>query len=174
MIRKLVLFTVEFAVLAAPVLCRAQDQQPSLDSFITLFRVEMRADRETVITQAMAFSDKDAAVFWPIYRKYEYERSSLDDRRVAVIKEYAAKYSTLTDADAKAMAERMLDSESRIVDLKKTYFKKLNKVLPSLTVAKFFQLEHRMDLLTDMKVEAALPPLGRPQSVEQKAVDQER
>jgi hypothetical protein len=35
---------------------------------------------------------------------YEYERSALDDRRVAVIKEYAAKYSSLTDSESKAMA----------------------------------------------------------------------
>jgi hypothetical protein len=127
----------------------------------------MNADRATVITQAMNFSDKDAGAFWPIYRKYEYERSLLDDRRVAVIKQYAEKYSALTDADAKAMAEQMFDCESRIAELKKTYFKKFNKVLPSLTVAKFFQLEHRLDLLVDMKVESSLPPLARPQPAQQ-------
>ncbi len=167
MIRKLVLLTVGFAVLAAPVLCRAQDQQPSLDSVIAVFRADMNADRATVITQAMNFSDKDAAAFWPIYRKYDYERSLLDDRRVAVIKQYAEKYPALSDGDAKAMAEQMFDCESRIAELKKTYFKKFNKVLPALTVAKFFQLEHRMDLLTDMKVESSLPPLTQPQPTEQ-------
>ena len=127
----------------------------------------MQADRATIITQAMNFSDKDAAAFWPIYRKYEYERSMVDDRRVAVIKEYAEKYSALSDGDAKAMAERMLDCESRLTELKKTYFKKFDKVLPAFTVAKFFQLEHRLDLLVDMKVESSLPPLSRPQQTEQ-------
>ena len=92
----------------------------------------MRADRATIITQAMNFSDEDAAAFWPIYRKYEYEQSLVDDRRVAVIKEYAEKYSALSDVDAKAMAERMFDCESRLAELKKTYFKKFNKVLPAL------------------------------------------
>lgn len=165
MIRKSVMLTITFAMLVLP-LCRAQDQQPSLDSVIAVFRADMNADRATVITQAMNFSDKDAGVFWPIYRKYDYERSLLDDRRVAVIKEYAAKYAALSDADAKAMAEQMFDCESRIAELKKTYFKKFNKVLPSLTVAKFFQLEHRLDLLVDMKVESSLPPLARPQPTE--------
>jgi hypothetical protein len=115
----------------------------------------------------MNFSGKDAAAFWPVYRKYEYERSTVDDRRVAVIKEYAEKYSTLTDADAKSMAERMFDCDSRLAALKKTYFKKFNKVLPALTVTKFFQLEHRIDLLVDMRVESSLPPLTRPQETEQ-------
>ncbi len=166
MMRKPVVLTITFAMLVLSSLCRAQDQQPSLDSVIAVFRADMQADRATVITQSMNFSDKDAAAFWPIYRTYEYERSMLDDRRVTVIKEYAKKYPALTDGDAKAMAEQMLDCESRLVELKKTYFKKFNKVLPSLTVAKFFQLDHRLDLLVDMKVESSLPPLARPQPTE--------
>ena len=78
------------------------------------------------------------------------------------------KYSTLTDADAKAMAERMFDCDTRLAELKKKYFKTFNAVLPALTVTKFFQLEHRIDLLMDMKVESSLPPLTRPQQVEEK------
>ena len=167
MIRKFIVLTITFTMLSP--LCRAQDQQPSLDSVIEVFRADMRADRATIITQAMDFSDKDAAAFWPIYRKYEYERSLLDDRRVAVIKEYAERYSALSDTDAKAMAEQMFDCESRIAELKKTYFKKFNNVLPAPTVTKFFQLDHRIDLLVDVKVESSLPPLFQPQAAEQES-----
>ena len=169
MIRKSVVLTITFAMLVVSPLCRAQNQQPSLDSVIEVFRADMQADRTTIVTQAMNFSDKDAAAFWPIYRKYEYERSLLDDRRVDVIKEYAQKYSALSDVDAKAMAERMFDCESRLAELKKTYFKKFNQVLPALTVTKFFQLDHRFDLLVDMKVESSLPPLFQPQPTEQES-----
>ena len=114
MIRKSVVLTITFAMLVVSPLCRAQNQQPSLDSVIEVFRADMQADRTTIVTQAMNFSDKDAAAFWPIYRKYEYERSLLDDRRDAVIKEYAQKYSALSDVDAKAMTERTFDCESQI------------------------------------------------------------
>ena len=167
MIRKSALLTITFAMLALSPLCRAQNQEPSMASAIEVVRADMGADRAKIITEAMNFSDKDAAAFWPIYRKYEYERSTVDDRRVAVIKEYAEKYSTLTDADAKSMAERMFDCDSRLAALKKRYFKKFNTVLPAFTVTKFFQLEHRIDLLVDMKVESSLPPLTRPQETEQ-------
>lgn len=127
----------------------------------------MRAERTAIITADMDFSDKDAAAFWPIYRQYEYERSTLEDRRVAVIKEYIQKYSNLTDVEAKAMAERMFEYDSLVTELKKKYFKKFNEALPALTVTKFFQLDRRIDLLMDMKVESALPPLTRPQLAEQ-------
>ena len=148
MIRNLILLTITFLMSALSPLCRAQDQGPSpaqsqqisIDSAIEVTRANMRADRATIITTAMDFSDKDAAAFWPIYRQYDYERSTLDDRRVAVVKEYAQKYPKLNDSEAKAMAERMFDYDSRVAALKKRYFKKFNKVLPALTVTKFFQL----------------------------------
>lgn len=165
--RKSVLLTIMFAMLTLPALCRAQSQEPSIDSVIEVARAGIQADRATIITAAMDFSDKDAAAFWPIYRQYEHERSTVDDGRVVVIKEYTEKYSTLTDADAKAMAERMFEYDSRVAALKKRYFKKFNKVLPALTVTKFFQLDRRIDLLVDMKVESSLPPLTRPQYDEQ-------
>ena len=123
----------------------------------------MQADRTTLITTGMNFNDKDGAAFWPIYQQYEYERSRLDDGRVAVIKEYTQKYPNLTDAEAKAMADQMLDCDFRLAALKKKYYKKFNKVLPALTVAKFFQLERRVDLMMDMQVESSLPPLTQAQ-----------
>jgi hypothetical protein len=126
---------------------------------IEMVRTGMQADKATIIATNMNLSDKDGAAFWPIYRQYEHERSMVDDGRVTVIKEYTAKYPRLSDADAKEMAQRMFDYDSRIAALKKRYFKKFNKVLQALTVSKFFQQEHRIDLLMDVKVESALPPL---------------
>lgn len=164
MIRASLLLSVTMAVLAASPLCKAQDEaQPSIDSAMAVVRADIQADKATIVGQAMSLSDKDAATFWPIYRQYEYERSRLDDAREVVIKEYTQKYPNLTDAEAKAMADQMFECDSRLAALKKTYFKKFNKVLPALTVTKFFQLEHRVDLLTEMKLESSLPPLTQAQ-----------
>jgi hypothetical protein len=159
MIKNAALLMVTFAMLVFCPLGRAQDQEPSIDSTIAVVRANMQADRTALITTGMNFNDKDGAAFWPIYKQYEYERSKLDDDRVAVIKGYTQKYPTLTDAEAKAMAEQMLECDSRLAALKMKYFKRFNKVLPALAVAKFFQLERRIDLMMDMQVESSLPPL---------------
>jgi len=163
MVKNCALLMVTFAMLAFCPLGRAQDQEPTIDSTIAVVRANMQADRTALITTGMNFNEKDGAAFWPIYKEYEYERSKLDDRRVAVIKEYTQKYPTLTDAEAKAMAEQMLQCDSDLAALKKKYYKKFNKVLPALTVTKFFQLERRVDLMMDMQVEASLPPLTQAQ-----------
>jgi hypothetical protein len=167
MIKNAAFFVLTLAILAICPLGRAQDQEPTIDSTIAVLRANMQADRTTLITAGMNFNDKEGAAFWPIYREYQYERSRVDDRRSAVIKEYTQKYPNLTDAEAKAMAEQMLDCDARLAELKKKYYKKFNRLLPALTVTKFFQLERRVDLMMDMQVEASLPPLTQAQYIQQ-------
>src|SRR6201993_2177540 len=128
------LFVVTFAMLAFCPAGRAQDQEPAIDSIIAAVRANMKADRTTLITAGMNFNDKEGAAFWPIYQQYERERSGLDDRRAVVIKQYTQKYPNLTDSEAKAMADQMLDCESLLAALKKKYYKKFNRALPALTV----------------------------------------
>jgi hypothetical protein len=167
MIRKFALLTLTITALMLTPFCHSQNQEHSLVSEIEVAKAEIRVEKSTMISAAMNFTDNDASAFWPIYRRYEYERSSLNDLRGAVIKEYAEKYPNLPNADAKAMTEEMLDYDCRIAALKKKYFNKFNKALPAFMVTKFFQLDHRIDLMIDMKVEASLPPLTAAQYTDQ-------
>ena len=112
------LLVTTFAMFAFCPLGRAQDPEPDIDSTIAMARANMRADRTALITTGMNFSDKEGAVFWPLYQQYDYERSRQDDRRAAVIKQYSQKYPNLTDAEAKSMAEVMFDCEFRLAELK--------------------------------------------------------
>ncbi len=140
--------------------CTAQSNEPSIDSYIESLRADFRADKVAIITEAMQFNDKESQTFWPVYRKYEADLTKVNDERVALIKSYADKFNTMSDADAKAMIEKSLDFESRRTDVKKKYAKEFQKAgLSPLTVAKFLQLEHRLDLLVDLKIASELPAL---------------
>ena len=113
-----------------------------------------------IITEAMQLNDQDSKIFWPVYRKYEADLMPVNDKRVALIKSYADKFTTMTEADAKGMIDQSLAFESGRTELKKKYAKELQKAgLSSLTVAKFMQLEHRLDLLVDLKIASELPSL---------------
>ena len=178
MFRKLLISAAACAMFAAT--CSAQMQEQSggqeqqlsqdqnqllvqppqdLDSMITMVRANMQADRASLVASAMNLNTKEAGPFWRIYEDYEHERSRIDDGRVAVIKEYTQSYFALTDSEARDMAEKMIGYDSRIAALKKKYYKRFNRELPAYTVTKFFQVDHRLDLIMDMKVEWSLPPL---------------
>ncbi len=138
----------------------AQSNEASRDSFIELLRADFRADKVALITEAMQFNDQESKVFWPVYRKYEAELMKVNDQRVALAKSYTDKFTTLTDADAKAMIDQGLDFESRRTDVKKKFAKEFQKAgLSPSTVAKFLQLEHRLDLVVDINVAYELPSL---------------
>jgi hypothetical protein len=138
----------------------AQNNGPSVDSYIESIRADTRADKVAIITEAMQLNDQDSKIFWPVYRKYEADLMKVNDQRVALIKSYADKFTTMTDADAKTMIEQSLAFESGRTDVKKKYAKEFQKAgLSSLTVAKFIQLEHRLDLLIDVEIASELPSL---------------
>ena len=142
--------------------CAAQTSSPGgtdLDSEIESLRADLRADKIAIITETMKFTPQESNAFWPIYKKYDAELAQLNDARVRMIKQYAEKYMTLTDADAKQLATQSFDLEARRADLKKRYFKEFNKQISGVTCAKFFQLEHRLDLLVDLKIASELPSL---------------
>jgi len=148
------------ALVAFSNVCAAQSSEPSVDSYIESLRADVRADKVAIITQAMQFNDKDSKIFWPVYRKYEADLTKVNDQRVALIKSYADKFGSMTDADAKSMIDQSLDFESRRTDVKKKYAKEFQKAgLSSLTVAKFLQLEHRLDLVIDVQIASELPSL---------------
>ena len=94
-----------------------------------------------------------------MYKVYEAELAKLDDERMQMVKSYADKWTTLSDPEARDMTQKSLQLDSRRADLRDKYFDRFNQVLPGLTVAKFFQLEHRLDLLVDLKITSELPSL---------------
>jgi len=147
------------ALLPLSTRCHAQASDPNVDSYIESLRADVHADKVAIITQVMQFNAKDGAAFWPIYKKYAFDQSAVNDKRVALIKQYAAQYNTLTDADAKTMGDQELAFEAQRINVKKDYYKKFLKVLPAVTVLRFFQLDHRMDLIIDVGIASQLPPL---------------
>jgi len=138
----------------------AQSREPNLDSYIESLRADLRSDHVALIAETMQFSDQESKAFWPVYRTYEADLTKVNDQRLALIKSYSDKFATMTDADAKAMIDQSIDFESRRTDLKKKYAKEFqNAGLSSLTVAKFLQLEHRLDLIVDVHIASELPAL---------------
>jgi len=138
---------------------RGRAELSTVETYVDTIRADLRADKVGVITATMQFSEKDAAAFWPIYKRYEFEVAKLNDERIQAIKRYAQQWNTMTDADAKAMALRSFDLESRRTELKKKYFAEFSQALPGVVVMKFFQLEHRMDLLVNLRIASELPTL---------------
>ncbi len=132
-------------------------QDDNLDSYIQVLRSNLRASKIEIIAQAMQFKDDESSVFWPVYRNYEFELSKLNDQRVALLKDYAEHVDKTSPAKAKELAEKSFALGQQRTDLKRKYFKELEKVMPANRVAKFFQVDNRLDLLINLRIASMVP-----------------
>jgi hypothetical protein len=128
-----------------------------LDKTIDLMRKDVRNEKADILGKTMALDSTQAAAFWPIYKQCEAERAALGDERVAIIQDYAEHFDSLNDAKAKGLLERQLAYEDKKLALTKKYKDEMLKVLPAKTVARFLQVESRLNNLIDLKVASQIP-----------------
>jgi len=136
---------------------RDEAREMNLRAYTELLRSDVRAQKVAVFTQMMAFSEREDAAFWPIYREHELELSRLNDERLAAIEAYAKAYTSLTPPVADQFALKALDLEARRTALKQKYYKQVKAALSPIRAAQALQIENQIQLLVDLQVAASLP-----------------
>lgn len=112
---------------------------------INVTRDQVRADRKELVAKAMKLTDDEARTFWPIYDEYAAELTSISDRTVTLITEFADNYKDLSDPDAVRMTSESLRIEQEKLAVKQRYAQRFASVLPGRKVARFFQVDRRLD-----------------------------
>ena len=134
-----------------------QDTSLNLSAYAELLRSDVRTLKVAIITEVMGFTEAEDGAFWPIYREYDLEMSTLADERLAMIRDYAAAFGTLTDERAASLAAKALDLESRRHAAKAKCYERVKAALSPRTALRFLQVEHQLQLLIDLQIAAALP-----------------
>jgi hypothetical protein len=114
-----------------------------------------------LIAANLPLTDAEAVKFWPLYDQYAAENTKINDTRFAVIKEYAANYNTLTDAQAQDLITRSIGVDESFVQLRLRYIPIFQKVLSGKKTAMFFQMDKRVALMIDLQL-ASMIPLVQP------------
>ena len=127
------------------------------DEYMQLLRSDVKTQRVGIITEVMQLQGEEADKFWEVYREYEYEGSKIGDQRVALIKDYAAAYETMTDEKAEELMGRAFDIDQQRLALSKKYYKQFEKAVGPITAAKFMQVDNQLNLLVDLQISQALP-----------------
>ena len=71
-----------------------------------MLRQDVQSGKKQVVAANMTLTADEATKFWPIYDQYAAEVAKIGDARVALIKEYAQNYDTMTDAQANDFMKR--------------------------------------------------------------------
>ena len=147
------------AVLAQQAQQQAQaSSSPTVtDQDIQLMREDIRSQKKQIVAANMQLTDAEATKFWPVYDAYTAEATKIGDTRLALIKEYAQTYDTMTDAQAKSLIKRWAATDVASVNLRMQYMPKFEAVLPGKKAALFFQLDRRVGLLIDLQLASEIP-----------------
>jgi len=135
------------------------EAQPSSinDKDVELLRANLRANRKELMARNMNLTADEATKFWPIFDQYRKEAIKPNDDRWALIKEYAANYNTMTDAQAQDYMKRAEVVDHQLLALRQRYVPVFQKVISAKKTALWYQIDRHIDLMINLQLSSMIP-----------------
>ena len=105
----------------------------------------------------MPLDESEATKFWPVYDRYIGETIKINDGRYALIKEYAASYRDMTEAQADSFIKRWLAFDQDNTQLRLKFIPEFQKVISHKKTAMFFQIDRRLGMLIELHIASQVP-----------------
>ncbi len=102
---KLSLIAAAALTLAAPVFAQQAADPQSVEKDVALLRQDVRQQKRQIVAANMPLTTEESAKFWPIYDKYTAELVEINNKKYAILKQYATSFDTLTDAQYNQMCK---------------------------------------------------------------------
>jgi Skp family chaperone for outer membrane proteins len=133
----------------------AAQQEPSANMQIVAEKI--RADKKLLVASNMDLTEAEAAKFWPVYDAYQADLGKLADRTLALIKEYAANYESMTDLTADKLLTEMLAIDKDRTSLLDKYRGKFAATVSARKVARYYQIENKIHAVVDYQLADQIP-----------------
>jgi hypothetical protein len=122
-----------------------------------LVKEKIRTDKKLFIATNMQLTESEAKSFWPVYDAYQAEIGRLRDREIKLIEKFAANYETMSDDVAKNLLDDSLSIDSDHQKVRQSYLSKFRGVLPDKKVARYYQLESKIDAVLEYEMARRIP-----------------
>jgi hypothetical protein len=132
-------------------------QEQVNDANLQLMRQDIRSERKQVVAANMPLTDVEATKFWPVYDRYIAETIKVNDVRLALLKEYAKSFDTVTDEQADSFIKRWLALDQDSTQLRLKYIPEFEKVISHKKAAMFFQIDRRISMLIELQLASQVP-----------------
>jgi len=125
-------------------------------------RTIVQTERKLLISQALEMTPEETAAFWPIYDQYAAELKKAGDLRVKVITDFAAAYDSLSDETANQLLDDSLRYQEQALKIRRSFVRKFRKALPPVKLARFYQVENKLDAITNFALAREIPLVQMP------------
>jgi len=112
-----------------------------------------------ILLEEMMLTDAESKEFWPLYERYSAEKRVINEPDFAGLIEYVDRYYTgdLTDAQARRLMSTYFDVQKAILAKREEYVKKFDKVMSTIKVMRFFQLENKVQAEVNAALAVTIP-----------------
>lgn len=117
----------------------------------------LRANRKAFVAVNLQLTDEQAKAFWPLYDEYAQQIGAIGDRVATLVADYEKSFKDLSDEKALQLITGYLDAEAERAKLRRSYVDQFAKILPGRTVARFFQLENKIDAVLRYELAKSIP-----------------
>ena len=133
---------------------------------VEVTRADIQADRQAIVAENLPMTEEQAKAFWPLYREYRAELAKTGDRLVALIEDYAKNMDSMTDERAKTMLDELFAIRTEETKIMTSWAKKFHKVLPATKVARFYQIENKLNAIVGLEIAGVVPLVEHTSSAE--------
>lgn len=122
-------------------------------------RAMVAAGRKEMVRMELQLSKEDATAFWPVYDEYAAATKVVQDAYVSVIMRYVdrADAGDIDDDYADELLTSYFVIKQELLNIRRAYVPRFKAVLPAAKVARFYQLENKINAEIDAQLATAIP-----------------
>jgi Spy/CpxP family protein refolding chaperone len=135
----------------------AQDKPAAAQLTSAELLARIQSDKKGIVAKSMNLTPEEAKKFWPLYETFQRELEVPQRASTRAQLDYIAADHSLTDANAKRIAEQVLAASLEEARLQQKHFKQLLKVLPATKAARYMQIENKIQAVVRFESAKAIP-----------------
>jgi hypothetical protein len=128
----------------------------------------IRTNRRALVAVNLNLSPQEAEKFWPLYDRYQEQLNPVGDRLAALVQDYITHFRDLSDEKALQLVQDYLAVEADRIRIRREFIGEFAKILPGRTVARFFQIENKMDAVIRYDLASTIPVVEEAPATAQK------
>jgi len=121
----------------------------------------LQANKKAMVAVNLGLDDAEAKAFWPVYDRYEGDLASVSDRLVALIGDYTANFTSMSDEKAAKIVKDFLALERERADVREKYLKPFSEALPGRKLARFYQIENKIHAVLRYELARDIPVIAQ-------------
>lgn len=122
-----------------------------------LMKSVIQTGKKAIVIDNMGFTEDESKAFWPVYDEFQQAKQKLNERTVKVLKEYLDGYDAMTNERAETLLKEYLAIEKERTDVKSAFLPKFTKVLPAKKVARYYQIENKIEAIVRYELTKDVP-----------------